>query len=131
MAQVLHCLPGRLRLQSATLKRRPDRMETAVDYLLRLAGVRTVRGNTTTGTLTIGFDQKLIRPGQILGALSRRGFAGPVIRLAADSEPRKALPTWVAPAAKIAVVVAIQLALPKIISHVLGKRAGHIAATLL
>jgi hypothetical protein len=84
---VVHRLPGRLRLRSAALKGDRRASEEMRGQLARIAGVRSVTANPGTGSLLLQYDPaelppreivELLRPqGCILGAVDEVGAPEP------------------------------------------------------
>jgi hypothetical protein len=77
MKDYYHCVPGRLRVKSQTLKCQPGGGSEAKRLLQGLDGVAEVRFTALTGSLVVLFDPDRIGPEQICGCLSDLGLFTP------------------------------------------------------
>lgn len=77
MSYYIHQIPGRLRIKSPAVKRKPT-MAEAVEVLLKtIEGIRSVAVNTITGSITIHYTLQVVSPGTILDALECKGYFDP------------------------------------------------------
>ncbi|ACL60558.1 HMA2 domain-containing protein [Methylobacterium nodulans] len=67
-ATYIHHVPGRLRVKLQHLKNDAAATETVCLRLSKIAGVRSVKGNTALGSLTILYDEPA-EPDALLGAI--------------------------------------------------------------
>ena len=74
MACYVHRLPGRVRVQSASIRRSPARAENVRRQLAALPGVSSVRLNAAAGSLTVLHDAQAQSGDGILGVFQAAGF---------------------------------------------------------
>jgi len=86
---VVHYLPGRLRLRSARLKGNARAGEEARLHLAQLTGVVSAKANTYTGSLLVEYDPAVLSPGKVIDVLGAHGY----ISAAAEEEPQPG-PGW-------------------------------------
>jgi copper chaperone CopZ len=70
---VVHHLPGRLRLRTASLKGDARGSDKARRYLARIEGVTSVTANPGTGSLLVEYDTAVLRPADVVGVLVSHG----------------------------------------------------------
>jgi copper chaperone CopZ len=74
MSHYVHSIPGRLRVRSRAFRNHPENAKTARSLLGNLEGVRSVDANLITGSLLIGYDEKIVDATRLLGALLAEGW---------------------------------------------------------
>jgi Heavy metal associated domain 2 len=79
---VVHHVPGRLRLRSARLKGNARAGEEAQLHLAQLTGVTSAKANACTGSLLVEYDPAVIPPGRVIDVLGTHGY----ISAAAEAE---------------------------------------------
>lgn len=92
MPDYYHCVPGRMRVKSQTLKSHPSGGSEARRLLQGLDGVADVRFTALTGSLVVLFDPARIGPEQICGCLSDLGLFDPA-PAAFSSDPVQSMVT--------------------------------------
>ncbi len=79
MMLYVHHVPGRLRLQTPMLKRRPQAAQSARDAAMAVLGVTGARASATTGSLLITYDRCRVTPATLWEKLREQGIAaGPL-----------------------------------------------------
>ncbi len=79
MMLYVHHVPGRLRLQTPMLKRRPQAARSARDAAMAVPGVTGARVSATTGSLLITYDRRRVTPATLWEMLREHGIAtGPL-----------------------------------------------------
>jgi hypothetical protein len=73
MGCYVHHVPGRLRVESPTLKVMSAEAQDILDFFSHLDGIRRVRVNPVTGSVVIHYDPDLVESGEILQALKENG----------------------------------------------------------
>ncbi len=68
-----HHVPGRLRVELASIRRDRRAAAAAADALRALPGVRAVSSSPAIGSLTVTYDPGRIAPREITAALERQG----------------------------------------------------------
>ena len=71
---VVHHLPGRLRLRSASLKGDARASEQARRALAAIEGVTSVAANPCTGSLLVEYDPTVLPPSDIIDVLAGHGY---------------------------------------------------------
>ena len=69
--ETVHVLPGRIRLRTPRLVRRPREAEALQHRLARLAGVHDVAVNPLSGSICVRFAPDRVRPELLFGAVIR------------------------------------------------------------
>jgi copper chaperone CopZ len=78
MAYYIHNVPGRLRIKSPKVKG-SDRNAAAVqDMLNAIRGINTASINTVTGSITVTYDNQVVKPDDILNTLQKAGYFDPL-----------------------------------------------------
>ena len=77
MRHYIHHVPGRIRVRTPHLKNRPLRADEISRGLRERQGVRSVRMNVVTGSVTVTFAPSVISGEAILDQLSRSGVVDP------------------------------------------------------
>lgn len=67
--QIVHALPGRIRLRSEQLRGQRERAELLADQLAHTPGVQRVQANARTGSLLVYFNSTALSAKQIIAAL--------------------------------------------------------------
>jgi hypothetical protein len=80
---VVHHLPGRLRLRSASLKADACGSDEAQRHLARIRGVASVTANPSTGSLLVEYDTAVLRPGEVIDLLASHRY----LREAPERDP--------------------------------------------
>ncbi len=79
MMLYIHHVPGRLRLQTPKLKRRPLAARSACNAAIGIPGVTAARANAMTGSLLVSYDRHRTTPATLWQALREHGLAaGPL-----------------------------------------------------
>jgi Heavy metal associated domain 2 len=73
--EYVHHIPGRMRLQSDELKRKPTAIAQAAQRLVHVPGVSRVTTNEMIGSITLEYDVVAVHPGEILTQLKAAGIA--------------------------------------------------------
>jgi hypothetical protein len=73
MEYYIHCLPGRLRIKSPSLKKNPVEAEEMVCRLKEFPGVLESIVNNLTGSLIVIYDPKRIEEQTIIAFLEKKG----------------------------------------------------------
>jgi hypothetical protein len=73
MEYYIHCLPGRLRIKSPSLKKKPVEARKTVCLLNGFLGVLETTVNDLTGSLTVIYDPKKIAEQTIITFLEEKG----------------------------------------------------------
>jgi hypothetical protein len=84
---LVHHLPGRLRLRSAALKSDARMGEDIKERLAAIARIRSVTANPRTGSLLLDYDPAAIAPGRIAELLTEHGFTFSPTAEESDAEP--------------------------------------------
>ena len=71
---LVHQLPGRLRLRSVTLKRDARAIEERRRRLAEISGVTSVEANPSTGSLLLNYDPTVVPPGSVVEVLASCGI---------------------------------------------------------
>jgi hypothetical protein len=71
---LVHHVPGRLRLRSALLRGDVNRSELARRDLAAVEGVTSVAANPCTGSLLVEYDTAVMPPDKIIDVLTSRGY---------------------------------------------------------
>jgi hypothetical protein len=71
---LVHHVPGRLRLRSASLRGDGRGSERARHDLASVEGVISVAANPCTGSLLVEYDIAVLRPDKIIDVLTSRGY---------------------------------------------------------
>ena len=87
--EIIHRLPGRLRIRAVWLKGNPGACEEAKCRLAEITGVKAVTANASTGSLLMEHDAATVSPGKIFDALSASGCSVPA------PEPAESSRGWV------------------------------------
>jgi TM2 domain-containing membrane protein YozV len=90
--EIVHALPGRVRLKVARLKRDPDLAREAQTRLAGVPGITAIEANPTTGSLLVCYEAERLKSLESLAALSEA--LGP---LAPELDPAR-LSGWLAQA---------------------------------
>ncbi len=69
-----HHVPGRLRVELASIRRDSRAAEAAANALRALAGVTSVSSSPAIGSLTVVYDPRRIAPRDLTAALERQGY---------------------------------------------------------
>ncbi len=69
-----HHVPGRLRVELASIRRDSRAAEAAADALRALPGVTSVSSSPAIGSLTVVYDPRRIAPRDLTAALERQGY---------------------------------------------------------
>lgn len=77
MGHYIHHVPGRLRVRTPKLKRDDGCAKAAEQLLQSIEGVRSVRANTTTGSITLMYERDTVDSSTILRALEQHGYYHP------------------------------------------------------
>jgi hypothetical protein len=119
---VVHYLPGRLRLRLARLKGSARAGEEARFHLSQLAGVSSAKANAGTGSLLVEYDRAMISPGKVIDVLATHGY----ISAAAEGEtqPGPALTHQLATAVKDGMINALAERLASAMIGALAKSCG-------
>jgi copper chaperone CopZ len=72
---LVHHLPGRLRLRSAVLKGNTFASEEARRHLAQIDGVTSVRANPATGSVLLEYDPNVLSPDKATEVLAAHGCA--------------------------------------------------------
>ncbi|MEK4032624.1 HMA2 domain-containing protein [Methylocystis sp. IM3] len=72
-----HHVPGRLRVELASIRRNRQAAEAAANALRALPGVTAVSTSPAIGSLTVSYDPRRIAPHDLTAALDRQGCLGP------------------------------------------------------
>jgi Heavy metal associated domain 2 len=75
--EIVHQLPGRLRIRAAWLKGDAGAGEEVKYRLAQIAGVKAVRANASTGSLLVEYDAAAVSPGKIINAFRKTGCNPP------------------------------------------------------
>jgi Heavy metal associated domain 2 len=86
---VVHHVPGRLRLRSARVKGNARAGEEAQFQLAQLTGVTSAKANAYTGSMLVEYDPAVIPPGRVIDVLGTHGY----ISAAAEAETQPG-PGW-------------------------------------
>lgn len=86
MQDYFHCVPGRMRVKSQSLKRQPGRGSEAKRLLQVLDGVTGASFTALTGSLVVNFDPYRIDPDQICRCLNDLGLFDPALA-ASSNDP--------------------------------------------
>lgn len=90
--EVLHAIPGRVRLRIPETRRDPTLATRIAEWLLGKRGIMWVRANPTCASVTVGYDHRVIStfiPSQQLRGVRLRQAGG---RVSLDAKPRAAWP---------------------------------------
>lgn len=60
--QIVHAIPGRVRLKIADIKNNPSLVRLIKNRLSAIAGIKRVEGNPITGTVLVQFDPQRVTP---------------------------------------------------------------------
>ena len=71
---LVHHLPGRLRLRSAALKRNAHAIEYQRRQLAEITGVTSVEANPSTGSLLLKYDPTVVPPANVVELFASRGI---------------------------------------------------------
>lgn len=74
MIQLIHHVPGRLRLKSLAIKNHPQRAAGLECSLGKLSGVASVAANTITGSVVVQYDPNSACAASIRNHLNAEGF---------------------------------------------------------
>jgi hypothetical protein len=85
MAQYLHSVPGRLRVQCRTLKGKDHLADSARSHLHRLGGVISTDLRPLTGSIVVSYDSTRTSSGAILEALRDGGYIREIPRASAGA----------------------------------------------
>ncbi len=77
MGHYIHHVPGRLRIRTPKLKRDDRRAKAAEQLLQSIDGVRSVRANAVTGSITLMYERDTVDSATILRALALHGYYEP------------------------------------------------------
>lgn len=72
--QLMHHVPGRLRVRAAALRRNRDRAEEIDEMVKAVEGVSAAAVNLVTGSLTIVYEPDRVNPNAILAKLRQCGL---------------------------------------------------------
>lgn len=75
--EIVHRLPGRLRIRVAWLKGNAGAGQDAKRRLAEITGVKAITANASTGSLLVEYDAAMVSPGKIIGALGASGCSVP------------------------------------------------------
>ncbi|TVR82488.1 MAG: heavy-metal-associated domain-containing protein [Rhodospirillales bacterium] len=84
MSPYVHHVPGRLRIRTAAIKRRPDAAERARRQLAAIDGVTAADANALTGSLTLRYDPARIAHHDLIGFLRSHGYGDLEVAAAGD-----------------------------------------------
>lgn len=76
MSQYIHQVPGRIRVRSNAFRCRSRRARAAEGRLRTMKGVRRVRVNPHAGSITIHYDESVLKRSHLLVALEDAGCLG-------------------------------------------------------
>lgn len=110
--EVVHQLPGRLRIRAAWLKGDAGAGQDAKRRLAEITGVKAVTANASTGSLLVEYDAATISPSKIIDALGASGCSIPAAEPAESSrgwvdELASSIGHWLAQAAAERLVFAV------------------------
>lgn len=71
--EVVHAIPGRIRLRVPSLKGRPRALDALSATLLRLDGIASAETNATLGTVLVRYDAAKLTPSLVVAAATH-GF---------------------------------------------------------
>ncbi|TVR98964.1 MAG: heavy-metal-associated domain-containing protein [Rhodospirillales bacterium] len=75
MSRYVHHVPGRLRIRTPAIKRRPEAAETARRCLSAIDGVIAAEASALTGSITLRYDPARIGHQDLVGVLRGHGYA--------------------------------------------------------
>ena len=87
--EIVHRLPGRLRIRAGWLKGNAGAGQDAKRRLAEVTGVKAVTANASTGSLLVEYDAATVSPGKIIDALGASGCSVPA------PEPAESSRGWV------------------------------------
>jgi hypothetical protein len=71
---LVHHLPGRLRLRSALLKGNARASEETQRHLAEIGGIRSASTNPLTGSVLLEYDPEVIPPAKLIDMLAIHGY---------------------------------------------------------
>jgi Ca2+-transporting ATPase len=74
MLNVVHSVPGRVRLQTASARRNMRLLRAARAEFAQLDGVTSISPNPATGSIVLCYDQRQLSPQQFLNMLRKTGY---------------------------------------------------------
>ena len=78
--EIVHRLPGRLRIRAGWLKGNAGAGQEAQRRLADITGVKAVTANASTGSLLVDYDPATVSPGKIIDALGASGCNVPAAK---------------------------------------------------
>lgn len=84
MDYYIHHVPGRIRIKTPQLKYKSCRCHSARTILSGLPGVNEVKTNPTTGSLTLRYDNNIIKADTIIKHMRENGVVNQAIKTAGN-----------------------------------------------
>lgn len=127
MSHYVHSVPGRLRVKAPAFKKRPENAEAASAVLGALEGIHSVEANPTTGSLLIRYDDNLLRPTRIIGALVAEGLIehAPSLRRSSKTLQSTSAVSW------RRLADGLSEALPDLLADLIAEKVARRAAVAL